>query len=251
MEEANHGNTAEDMEIQYCSSRIMSPEIVEMVEDSKSIASNNRDGGIHDVYVAVGKDDLDVLKWVLDHAVPPGARVFLVHVFPAITYIPTPVGRLSRSQLSAEQVKVYINEEHNRRRNLLQKYIRLCNEAKVTVETMLLESNATAKAILELIPILNITNLVMGTKRSPHCSRLGKKMAKGEFVKKNAPEFCEVSIIHEGKKVVESQEIEEPACSTDLASSPGRAENNTHQSDWNFFECVCFSGKHLNRKSKP
>ncbi|XP_018809008.1 U-box domain-containing protein 54-like isoform X2 [Juglans regia] len=252
MEEApNHGNTAEDKEIQYCSSRMMSPEIVEIVEDSKSIASSNRDGGIlHDVYVAVGKDDLDVLKWALDHAVSPGARVFLVHVFPAITYIPTPVGRLSRSQLSAEQVKVYINEEHNRRRNLLQKYIHLCNEAKVTVETMLLESNVTAKAILELIPILNITNLVMGIKRSPHYSRrLGKKMAKGEFVKKNAPEFCEVTIIHEGKKVVESQEIEEPACSTDLSSSLGRAEKyNTHQSDWNFFECVCFSGKHLNRK---
>lgn len=90
MEEEKHGNTAEGMDIQYCSARMMSSEIVEIVEDSKSIASTNRDGGIHDVYVAVGKDDLDVLKWALDHAVSPGARVFLVHVFPAITYIPTP-----------------------------------------------------------------------------------------------------------------------------------------------------------------
>lgn len=113
------------------------------------------------------------------------------------------VGKLSKSQLSKEQVRVYINEEHNRRRNLLQKYIRLCNEAKVqnsalcsqmtvnhrphtrewmmrtfffvpiwqvTVDTVLLESNMTAKAILELITVLNITNLVVGTKRTP-CSR--------------------------------------------------------------------------------
>ena len=43
------------------------------------------------------------------------------------------VGRLSRSQLSKEQLKVYINEENNRRRNLLQKYIRLCTDAKVCV----------------------------------------------------------------------------------------------------------------------
>ena len=43
------------------------------------------------------------------------------------------VGRLSRSQLSKEQLKFYINEENNRRRNLLQKYIRLCTDAKVCV----------------------------------------------------------------------------------------------------------------------
>lgn len=32
---------------------------------------------------------------------------------------------------------------------------------------MLLENNATTKAIIDLIPVLNITNLVMGTKRPP------------------------------------------------------------------------------------
>ena len=41
------------------------------------------------------------------------------------------VGNLSRSQLSKEQVQVYINEENNRRKSLLVKYIRLCNDAKV------------------------------------------------------------------------------------------------------------------------
>jgi hypothetical protein len=83
MEEANYGGQAEEMEIQYCSSRIMSPEIVEIIEDNKTT--------VKDVYVAVGKDDMDVLQWALDnHAVSPGARVFLVHVFPPITYIHTP-----------------------------------------------------------------------------------------------------------------------------------------------------------------
>lgn len=32
---------------------------------------------------------------------------------------------------------------------------------------MLVESNAPSKAILELIPVTNITNLVIGTKQSP------------------------------------------------------------------------------------
>lgn len=63
-----------------------SPEIVEIVEESKSM-----DEGFNDIYVAVGKNDLHIVKWALDHAVSPGKnRVFLVHVFPPITYIPTP-----------------------------------------------------------------------------------------------------------------------------------------------------------------
>ncbi|KAH7866275.1 hypothetical protein Vadar_017975 [Vaccinium darrowii] len=151
----------------------MSPEIVEIGEDTKStVTISSRDCGMNDVYVAVGKNDLDGVKWALDHAVSPGATVFLVHVFPSITYISTPVGRLARSQLNQEQVQFYVNEENNRRRNLLQKYIHLCTDAKVSVDTILLESNSTAKAILELIPVLNITYLVMGTKRPASSRRL-------------------------------------------------------------------------------
>ncbi|KAF2311454.1 hypothetical protein GH714_023157 [Hevea brasiliensis] len=118
------------------------------------------------------------------------------------------VGKLSRSQLSQDQVRYYINEEHNRRRNILQKYIRLCNDAKVTVDTMLLESSETAKAILDLIPVLNITNLVMGTTRRPRTRLLKKKLAKAEFIKKNAPDYCQITIVPDGKKVVDDQKCE-------------------------------------------
>jgi hypothetical protein len=41
------------------------------------------------------------------------------------------VGKLLISQLSEDQVRVYIDEENNKRRNLLQKYVSLCNDAKV------------------------------------------------------------------------------------------------------------------------
>ncbi|XP_011047812.1 PREDICTED: U-box domain-containing protein 33-like [Populus euphratica] len=219
-----------------CGARIMSPEIVEIGEDIKTI-TNSIDGVSHDVYVAVGKNDTDVLKWALDHAVLPGAQVFLVHVFPPLTYIPTPVGRLSRSQLSQDQMRFYINDENNRRRNHLQKYISLCADAKVTVDTMLLESNSTAKAILELIPVLNIRHLVMGTKRLPRSRLLRKKLAKGEFVKKNAPDYCEVSIIHESKKIMDGQHGIEP-----VSSCPQRPDV-IRNSEKKFFDLACFSGK--------
>ncbi|KAL7098417.1 hypothetical protein ACP275_09G016800 [Erythranthe tilingii] len=137
-----------------------SPEIVEISEEiSIDIGGGDHSRSHDDVYVCVGKnDDLHVLKWVIEHAVVCAAevRVFLVHVFRPITYIATPVGRLSRSQLSKEQVQVYLREESNKRKHLLEKYIRLCNDSKVVVDTMLVESNdATGKAILELIHIAN------------------------------------------------------------------------------------------------
>ncbi|KAK6123542.1 hypothetical protein DH2020_042715 [Rehmannia glutinosa] len=183
---------------QYRNWAATSPEIVEIGEESKSIVVGSRDGGGSDVYVAVGKNDLHVVKWALDHVVSPGSRLFLVHVFPPITYIPTPVGMLSKSQMSKEQV---------------------------AVDTMLVESNASAKAILELIPVANITNLVMGTKQSP-LSRLSRKgLGKGEYVQKYAPESCEVTVVYDGKKM------------------KSRRSQVAGHSERHFFECVCFSGK--------
>lgn len=78
-------------ERQSCSNwQVTSPEIVEIGEEPKNSVSVI-DEGIADVFVAVGKNDLDVVKWVIDHhASLPGTRVFLVHVFSPISYIPTP-----------------------------------------------------------------------------------------------------------------------------------------------------------------
>lgn len=218
--------------------KVASPEIVEIVEESLSM-----DGGFNDIYVAVGKNDLHVVKWALDHAVSPGKnRVFLVHVFPPMTYIPTPVGRLSKSQLSKEQVQVYVNEESKRRRNLLEKYIRLCNDAKVAVETMLVESNAAAKAILDLIHVVNITNLVIGTKQSPFTRLSGKRQGKGEYVQKHAPEICKVSLVYDGKRTKGLQMHKAKEIAQSNIASNKRPEINRH-TERNFFECICFPSK--------
>nr|XP_027125363.1 U-box domain-containing protein 52-like isoform X1 [Coffea arabica] len=239
--EMEEDNQVDREEQQYHHWQVKSPEIVEIPDESKSILSS-RNGQTNDVYVAVGKDDLHVVQWVLDNAVSPGTRLFLVHVFPPITYINTPVGRLSRSQLSQDQLRVYLNEDQNRRKYLLEKYIRMCNDAKVPVDTMLLESNATAKAILGLIPVVNITNLVMGTKRSPFTRQLMKGQGKGEYVQKNAPECCEVTIVYNGRRIINGQLHPPESIPSNLVSGDQRPET-THNSERNFFDCICFSGK--------
>ncbi|XP_048444985.1 U-box domain-containing protein 52-like [Pyrus x bretschneideri] len=223
----------------YVKAGALSPEIVKnreiQEEDSESPIFTERTSKhvvVNDVYVAVGKDDTDVLKWTLENAASSGStRVFLVHVFPPVTHVPTPVGRLARSQLNEDQVRLYVKEESNKRSNLLQKYVNLCNDARVTAETILHESNCTEESILNLIPALSITHLVIGTKR--HSRRAGKQLSLGEFVKNNAPDFCEVSIIHKGNEVEVNQQVD----------GPTTAEKTRHFEKTLLFSCFPVRGK--------
>lgn len=66
-----------------------SPKIVE-IDDNSKCCIGSIDEGVADVYVVVGKNDMDVLKWALNHVVLPGNRILLVHVYSPIVYIPTP-----------------------------------------------------------------------------------------------------------------------------------------------------------------
>ncbi|KAH1201555.1 U-box domain-containing protein 36 [Glycine max] len=217
----------------HYSRQSLTTEIVEIVEDGKSIS--NKDRRVDDLYVAVGKDDLNVVKWALDHAVSPGSRIFLIHVSSPITLIPTPVGKFERSQLTPQQVRLYVNEVNNKRKDLLQKYIQMSNEAKVTAETLLLESNDKGKAILDLISILTITNIVIGIKKLPF-TRRNNKLSKGEFIKKHAPSSCEVTLVYNGKVLVSDPYM------NGLVSNGITSQNKSHLKN-NFFQCMCFSGK--------
>lgn len=75
------------------------------------------------------------------------------------------VGTIARNQVSGEQVEIYMEQERNKRRQLLHKFIQSCSLSKVKVDTILIESDFIAKAILDLIPILQISNLVIGVNK--------------------------------------------------------------------------------------
>ena len=65
------------------------------------------------------------------------------------------------------------------------------------------------------------------------------KQGVGELIKKNAPDYCEVTIVHDGKKVQDCQQESELAHPSQ-ESSPQRTGLNSER---NFFQCVCFTGK--------
>lgn len=198
------------------------------------------------VYVAVGKGDtsMDALSWTLNNLATPSTIIYLIHVFPQINHIPNPlgVGMIPRNQVSAEQVESYIDKEKVKRRELLQKFLQSCSASKVKVDTILIESDLVAKAILDLIPILQMTNLVIGANKRKSKPRKGNSI--GDQILQNAPQSCKVRIICEGKEVNEhmiSQALttRTSANSTSITSKKGQEQDLQHDS----VKCICFIPK--------
>ncbi|KAA8519233.1 hypothetical protein F0562_013489 [Nyssa sinensis] len=195
------------------------------------------------VYVAVGKSEssMDALVWTINHAVNPSTLVFLIHVFPEIRHIPTPLGKLPVSQVNPEQKESYMKQERSKRRDFLQKFLDKCSASQVKVDTILIESDLEAKAILDLIPILNITKLIVGTTKSnlrKMRSRRGSEIA--DQIVQNAPEFCEVKLVCEGKEVVDLNLITDS--SSPLAPATPKPITDKDQSN-DSFTCACFKPK--------
>lgn len=191
------------------------------------------------VYVAVGKSDssMDALAWTLNHAVTPSTIIYLVHVFPETRYIPSPLGKLPKNQVSPEQVESYMAQERSKRGELLQKFLDACSTSKVKVDTILIESDMVATAIRDLIPILNIRTLVVGTAKS-NLRKLRSRRGSGvaDQMLQNAPEGCVVKIICEGKEVTEEM-IEAPSPrSNDINPKPTQEEDQRNDT----VSCMCF-----------
>ncbi|MED6131704.1 hypothetical protein PIB30_012141 [Stylosanthes scabra] len=168
------------------------------------------------VYVAVGKSEtsMEALTWTLKNmATTSSTMLYLIHVFPEIKHIPNPsvvsamtvgMGMIPKSQVSAEQVESFMAQERAKRRDLLHKFLQTCSACKVKVDTILIESDFVAKAILDLIPILQITKLVLGLNKS-QLRKLRSRKGNGiaDQVLEGAPESCKVRIVCEGKEVTE------------------------------------------------
>ncbi|CAL5408139.1 unnamed protein product [Camellia sinensis] len=227
-----------------------------------SVFSFDFQNGEDVVYVAVGKTDsesssMDALVWTLNHVATPSTLVFLIHIFPELRFIPTPLGKMPISQVNPEQKENHMNQERSKRREFLQKFLDVCSASKVKVDTILIESDMEAKALLDLIPILNIRKLVLGTNKSS-LKKLRSRRGNGiaDQVLQNAPEFCEVKIICEGKEVMMDvdnammTQSPSPSSRGNLVDSPSsRAPPEevkvvvADQKNNDSFRCACFKPK--------
>ncbi|CAA2934140.1 Hypothetical predicted protein [Olea europaea subsp. europaea] len=227
--------------------------ISEEVEGSVfSFDFHNRDDV---VYVVVGTSEepsMDALKWTLKNAVNPSSTlVSLIHVVPETKYIPTPLGKLPISQVNPEQKEKYMAQESEKRREFLQKFQDVCIASQVTVDIIPIDSDMEAKAILDLIPVLNIRKLVLCTTKS-NLRKLRSKKASGgaDKILQDAPEYCEVKLICGGNEITDLK-FESPSASPSPSPSPRAAdrspkpvqEQEQEQSNNDSFSCGCFRPK--------
>ncbi|KAI9123971.1 hypothetical protein K1719_005271 [Acacia pycnantha] len=186
------------------------------------------------VYVGVGKSEtsMEALSWTLKHLITsPSTIVYLIHVFPEIKHIPNPlgIGMIPKNQVSAEQIESFEAQERAKRRQLLSKFLQLCSSSQVKVDTILIESDTVAKAILELVPILNIQNLVIGTNKSRKSKPRKGNNGVGEQILQNVPESCRVRIISEGKEVNQQMLTMISSPSPRVATPNSNYHNDNHQ----------------------
>ncbi|KAJ0986913.1 hypothetical protein J5N97_005269 [Dioscorea zingiberensis] len=122
----------------------------------------NGRGGSEDVYVAVGKrsSSMDALSWALKHLVKPSSFVYLIHVFPEVHHVPTPLGLVPKSHVSPQQLETYMGQQRVKRREMLQKFLSLCQSSGVQVDTILIESDLISKAVIDLIAVLHIKRII-------------------------------------------------------------------------------------------
>ncbi|CAN6166519.1 unnamed protein product [Urochloa humidicola] len=105
------------------------------------------------------------LKWALDKFVPEGRALFrILHVRPAITMVPTPMGNfIPISQVREDVASAYRKEAEWQVSNMLLPFKKMCAQKKVETEAVLLESDDVAAAISEEIGKFNICKLVLGS----------------------------------------------------------------------------------------
>lgn len=141
-------------------------------------------------------------------------------------------------------------------------------------DTMLIESDLVAKAILDLIPILDIRKLVVGTTKSSlrfhfHSSNFNgigtlillylsvpflinfyiwvvllRKLKSGrisgmaDHILQSAPKTCEIKVVCEGKEVIDQMINDSPSpCNNDHNSPKASQEKNEIPDS---FSCMCF-----------
>lgn len=243
----------EDFSIDISSNRQMNnlDAIKEETEGSLFSFDFHGGGGGDSVYVAVWKQNeqasMDALIWAMKNAVISSSTVvFLIHVFPETKFIPSPLGKLSVGQVNPEQKENYMAQERGKRREFLQKFLNVCrtSEFQVEVDTILIESDMEAKAIMDLIPILYIKKLVLGAnKSSVRKIKSGRGNGVIDQILHNAPEFCDVKIICEGKEMAELMVESSPSSpspsprSIDASPKPAQDQRKTEN---DLFGCGCF-----------
>lgn len=141
-----------------------------------------------------GKGSRRAVRWTAEHLAPQTNRLVLVHVIPAITSIPTPSGdSIPIRELNADAVELYVRDVKAKAEDIFLPFKKLCKPKMV--ETLILDSDNPASALLTYITDSSVRCLVMGSCTACCLTRKLKASGLPSLVLKHAPEACEVYVV--------------------------------------------------------
>ncbi|KAK4852877.1 hypothetical protein QYF36_000637 [Acer negundo] len=109
-----------------------------------------------------GSGSRRAVRWAAENLMPKADRFVLVHVIPAITSIPTPSGDcIPVTELDENVVRLYVQDVKLKTEEIFIPYRKLCKTRKV--ETLVLEGDNPATALLSYVSEAGINILVLGS----------------------------------------------------------------------------------------
>ncbi|CAH8381628.1 unnamed protein product [Eruca vesicaria subsp. sativa] len=161
------------------------------------------------------------VRWAVDNLLPHIDRLVLVHVMPTVTTIPSPSGsKIPVDDLEESVVSMYRQDLRKQFEEVFLPFKRMC--ASVKVETLLLEHDDPAKALLKYISDGEVECLVIGS-CSPSFLTRKKGQEMPSRVLGEAPETCEVYVISKDRVITKSSNQLSPDSSYSFRT-PKRAE---------------------------
>ncbi|XP_074368378.1 U-box domain-containing protein 34-like [Apium graveolens] len=168
-----------------------------MTSSSVAVAVNGRPGG------SGGKDSLRAVKWAVENLMPKALHFVLIHVVPTITSIPSPSGHpIPVKELDANVVTMYLNEMKVKFEEIFIPYKKLCKTGEM--ETLVLEGDNPAAALVRYISDSRITYLVMGSWSSNFITRKINGPGIPSTVLKDAPGTCTIYVVSKNNLITNS-----------------------------------------------
>lgn len=178
-----------------------------------------------------------VVQWALNKFVPEGMIIFkLIHVHAGIVGVPTPMGNmLPISQVRDDVAAAYKKEIECETNQMLLPFKQMCEQRKVHVEVVVIESDDVASAVAEEVTKYAITKLVVGASTGG----LFKSKHKGMSAKISVctPRFCTVYAVSKGKLLIRPSDVQIDESITDdtseisFSSSSSSNYTSTTQTD--------------------
>ncbi|KAI3447165.1 hypothetical protein Pfo_003830 [Paulownia fortunei] len=152
---------------------------------------------------AEGRGSQRALRWAVENLMHKADSLVLVHVMPTITSVPTPSGgSIPIKELDASVVEMYIQDMRAKCEEKFLTFKYLYRTLKI--ETLLLEGDNPAFALLRYISDSRTTSLVLGSCSSNYFARKSKDSEVPSIVLKHAPDTCDIYVVSANKLISNS-----------------------------------------------